>query len=419
MWFRNEWRSLAAYGQSVHWKNVVQLTPLSNCNPETALTPDVDGWSIPLTDAPSAVEMTSSVDDDALGHRSGESTLATTTERVFSCVNSTMPDQGRKAIGLIAAHGTSAGLDRSGRQWDLLVLFWTFLADELDHLIFAHHSQPPVLLFIGRSSSSSSSTSSSTNSSASSCCARGSPPSLAAAAAGSAASVGVPLGKVVGDSEPALLLSLLCRCSCSTTIGDRAASGKVTDKGNSGIGGGGEDGDGDSATVSGDSAARAASAAAIVDAFDETSSFASSTTVGVISTDTSLLLSTTIVVISLPVNKYPKQTNKQIISNNNNNNNITRVNNNKSRPAQKQLSSHKEKEEEEEDKNAQLDASEQKSDADDKRTDCCRVKSDGQRSPDNRTTGRLDLFQQRCVDGDNNAAPPYGGRTPEVDVVDQ
>ncbi|XP_003367683.1 conserved hypothetical protein [Trichinella spiralis] len=61
MWFRNEWRSLAAYGQSVHWKNVVQLTPLSNCNPETALTPDVDGWSIPLTDAPSAVEMTSSV----------------------------------------------------------------------------------------------------------------------------------------------------------------------------------------------------------------------------------------------------------------------------------------------------------------------------------------------------------------------
>ncbi|XP_003367684.1 conserved hypothetical protein [Trichinella spiralis] len=258
------------------------------------------------------------------------------------------------------------------------------------------------LLFIGRSSSSSSSTSSSTNSSASSCCARGSPPSLAAAAAGSAASVGVPLGKVVGDSEPALLLSLLCRCSCSTTIGDRAASGKVTDKGNSGIGGGGEDGDGDSATVSGDSAARAASAAAIVDAFDETSSFASSTTVGVISTDTSLLLSTTIVVISLPVNKYPKQTNKQT-------NYIE----------QQQQQHNAQKEEEEEDKNAQLDASEQKSDADDKRTDCCRVKSDGQRSPDNRTTGRLDLFQQRCVDGDNNAAPPYGGRTPEVDVVDQ
>ncbi|KRX77083.1 hypothetical protein T06_8362 [Trichinella sp. T6] len=399
MWFRNEWRSLAAYGQSVHWKNVVQLTPLSNCNPETALTPDVDGWSIPLTDAPSAAEMMSSVDDDALGQRSGESPLAVLLLLLFKEDNGTgiqlceLDDAGSTKKGnwtdsrtrdkcgfgsKWSAMGPVGPLpnfsDRRTRSLDLRTSFATPRPSP--------NSLPTSLLFVGRSSSSSSST----NSSASSCCARGSPPSLAAAS-GSAASVGVPWDKAVGDSEPALLLSLFCRCSCSTTIGDRAASGKVTDKGNSGIGGGGEDGDGDSATISGDSAARAASAAAIDDAFDETSSFASSTTVGVISTDTSLLLSTTIVVISLP-----------------------------SRPAQKQLSSQKEKEE---DKNAQLDASEQKSDADDKRTDCCRVKSDGQSSPDNPTTGRLDLFQQRCVDGDNNAVPPYGGRTPEVDVVDQ
>ncbi|KRY15787.1 hypothetical protein T12_3145 [Trichinella patagoniensis] len=89
MWFRNEWRSLAAYGQSVHWKNVVQLTPLSNCNPETALTPDVDGWSIPLTDAPSAAEMMSSVDDDALGQRSGESPLAVLLLLLFKDDNGT------------------------------------------------------------------------------------------------------------------------------------------------------------------------------------------------------------------------------------------------------------------------------------------------------------------------------------------
>ncbi|KRZ18067.1 hypothetical protein T11_12156 [Trichinella zimbabwensis] len=189
--------------------------------------------------------------------------------------------------------------------------------------------------------------------------------------------------------QPALSSPLLCcsssSSSSSTGIGDKATNGNATDKGNSGIGGGG---DGDSATVSGDSAAAAASTT-IVDVFGETS-FVSSTTVGVTSTDTSLLLSTTIVVISLPVNKHSKQTNKNYYI---------------KQQQQQQRERKREREREEEDKNAQFDAAEQKSDADDKRTDRW-LPCQKRRSLDNNRSSGSSLCT--TLDVDNNAALPYG-----------